>query len=491
MNGTFDLTTTQATTFKSLPQDSSINSKRALSPYTEFVTDDVTCKKCKKEFSCDDEHHIVPHHRTEAFKNTSPLLRSPNNQTAHSSSDEHTTASNKAPPKRKRYGNWLREVANHVCKLLKLRHLSLKCLSKALNENTGRHESSNSRNSPVQNISPLLQDIFDSPKSDGSLESASFMAFLDGFSKIKRNTYKMTDSYIRQQPLFGIRLTKEILDFIPENDQISDDSQYLKWIEASTRMTKATKSNLLDSRVRSALRRPLKELYKSMCRSNLEKNSEEHVGPTKLWQENLTDERDMLASFIKHSENINQSSNLHMIEDEGGGGGEEDRYKPPLLMDTSRPLEQSDIIQRVKAEGTEGSHQVLSRRQEQKYEGLLFKKETDLLKEEDKRDQTTSHGGSTVNSLSSFAFNFSGRENYNASNNSFDLSNRVHYTSFLPKPPDIQSITQGLLQDANVMSSLRNFIVRGSQKDQTIKFLEDLILQQMLRRDKKEENFSQ
>ena len=480
MNGTFDLTTTQVINLKTLPQKSSINTKRALSPHTEFVSNEVTCKKCKKEFSSDEEHHIVPQHRTEASKNTSPLPQSPNNQTLHTSSDEHITTSEKAP-KRKRYGNWLREVANHVCKLLKLRHLSLKCLSKALNNDTDTYEGSYYKNPSVQNISPLLKDIFDSRKSDGSSESASFMAFLDGFSKIKRNTYKMTDSYIRQQPLFGIRLTKEILDFIPENDQISDDSQYLKWIETSTRMTQATKSNLLDFQVRTALRRPLKELYKSMCESNLERDSEEHLGQTKLWQENLTSEQDMLSSFIKHSENLNRNSNLNMIEDEGGGG----HHKLLSSMDTSRPLEQSDITQRVKTEGVEESHQVLSRRQGQNYEGLLSRKGMDLLKEEDNGNQIASYGENRVKPLSSFPFNFNGRENYSVSSNSFDLSNKIRYNSFFQGPPVMESITQGLLQDTNVMGSLRNFVVRESKEDQTIEFLKDLILKQMLR-DRKE-----
>lgn len=367
MTGVFATTPTptQSSTATKYSSESSVNSKRMLKQDAQSSSHERIIKKLKKEQTNDQEDDHIYQDDLTTQQSEFTLAGSPQNSVGMLSSEENITTEEKAP-KRKRYGNWLREIVNHVCKLLKLRLLSLKSLSKVLNDHGNYHSDHSEHldgiNSYSLNLPHLSSDVLETFKHDRRAGTEVFMAFLEGFGKIKRNTYKMTEEYISKEPVFGERLVKAILEFIPETDQISTNSQYLNWITASTRMKKTTKDSLLEVQVRAALIRPLKKLYQSLCETN--RRAVIHKEIDLVYSGSPTESKLL-------NETKDYRSNLNLIEDEGGGRDSPDYHnlrgdqaQGSKITKTEAPLKKESEI-RGDFYDTEERNDALSKKEEE------------------------------------------------------------------------------------------------------------------------------
>ena len=181
---------------------------------------------------------------------------------------------------RRRYGNWLRELINHVCKL-KMQDSGLfkpDCRSRnqdSINNTIKRLEGSLTKCSSPIDKETNLQKEFDlvygsfnknnlAPQSPTEIIN-DLTDFIHEFKKVKRNTYNMIYSHMTTQPVFGEIILRVSLDFLPSDGCDFESSEYLKWIKQSTRMKMSTRKDLEHPEVIKTLRTTTEKMHRSIC----------------------------------------------------------------------------------------------------------------------------------------------------------------------------------------------------------------------------------
>ena len=165
---------------------------------------------------------------------------------------------------RRRYGNWLRELINHVCKLIDQKNGLYKPDIRSIyiqntNKNTTETSCENEYIAVFKALDLTSDCLLDSIESIEGLTE-----FIHEFKRIKRNTYNMIYQHMITRPVLGKAILRATLNFLPSQDINMRCPEYSEWIRSSSRMKSSTRQELENQEVVKILRTSVEKMYKSI-----------------------------------------------------------------------------------------------------------------------------------------------------------------------------------------------------------------------------------